>query len=658
MPLLTGPVPTPSETVDLGRLSRVFVVVVLLGGIALRFLYLDADPHYYAWNGYITDEGRWVAHARAMILFDSFSSIGWILHLVLAPLFQAVSYMVFALFGPSLLTARLFTAFCGSALLVIFWASLRRTVSPEALLLALGMLAVEMDLVVLSRVAVPEMAVMALELAAYLLIAGERGSWWRFLLAGLLMATAVGMKATALPVVGIFAVLVLLRPVAGPDESSRPGAFVFFVAGLGIPLLVAGVVFLGCCYREPVGLAETLRAVRSFVGLAPPHRFLSFPFDGDLAPVVALWALGTWLVLVGWFALRRNLSDTRSRRLLGSATIWATGYGAIMLLLDYFPARYKVHILIPMAVIVAVGMSRIQSRGIGAIDTWLAALRGGPRLAALLLLALPTAVLVAPLLAVPGTLLTVDPTRLRVKLACVLLALATVVLVLHHQLRRGRQPSFVVLFPVVGAFAWLLLQRLAAPPPSFWPGSGLEAEAAWWPSLLAAAAGATWLLLANRRHWGRSAGAVGIMVAAVGYVTLGLVRLAPGYLDPHFTMREASRDLGVLLADSAGDIGAANVDGLFNDNALPYRSIFNDSWPPTRPEVIVIAFKFHDPQRRLEREYRLIRSYRIYVSPEYARNEDPWIPASEAEGVTVRVYRRTTGEPPETGDDRKRVRHP
>jgi len=636
--------PTPPETADFGRLSRVFVVVVLLGGIALRFLYLDADPHYYAWNGYITDEGRWIAHARAMVLFHSSSSVGWILHLLLAPLFQAVSYMVFALLGPSLLTARLFTALCGSALLVIFWASLRRTVSPEALLLALGMLAVEMDLVVLSRVAVPEMAVMALELAAYLLIAGERGSSRWFFLAGLLMAAAVGMKATALPVVGIFAIIILFRPVAGPDESSRPGAFVSFVAGFGTPLLVAGIVFLGCCYREPAGLAETLRAVRSFVGLATPHRILSFPFDGDLAPVVALWGLGTWLVLVGWFALRPDHSDTRSRRLLGSATIWATGYGAVMLLLDYFPARYKVHILIPMAVIVAVGMSRIRLRGLGAIDSWLAALRGGPRLAALLLLALPTAAVVAPLLAVAGTLVTVDPTRLRVKLVCVLLALPSIVLLLHHQLRRGRELSFVVLFPVVGGFAWLLLQRLAASPPFFWPVSGLEAETAWWPTLLAAAAGATWLLLANRRRWGRSAGTVGIMVAAVGYVTLGIVRLAPGYLDPHFTMREASRDLGVLLAGSAADIGAANAEGLFNDNALPYRSILEDRWPTTWPEVIVIAFKFDDPQRRLEREYRLIRSYRIYVSPEYARNEDPWIPSSEAEGVTVRVYRRATGD--------------
>jgi hypothetical protein len=169
--------------------------------------------------------------------------------------------------------------------------------------------------------------------------------------------------------------------------------------------------------------------------------------------------------------------------------------------------------------------------------------------------------------------LVADPSRLRVKLTCVLLALPSIMLLLHYQLRRSRRLSFFVLFPVVGAFAWLLMQRLIASPPFFWPASQLGAQTVWWPGLLAAAAAATWLLLENRRRWGRRAGAVGTVAAAVGYVTLGLVQLAPGYLHAHFSMREASRDLGVLLAGSNRDIGTANAEGLFNDNALPYRSM-------------------------------------------------------------------------------------
>ena len=39
----------------------VFLVVAL--GVGLRFLRLDADPYYYDWIGYVTDEGRWVDQA-------------------------------------------------------------------------------------------------------------------------------------------------------------------------------------------------------------------------------------------------------------------------------------------------------------------------------------------------------------------------------------------------------------------------------------------------------------------------------------------------------------------------------------------------------------------------------------------------------------------
>ncbi len=635
---VAGPAPpsclvqTAPETSSLGQLSRLFAVAVVAGGIALRLLYLDADPYYYAWNGYITDEGRWVAHARALALFHSLSSVGWALHLMLAPLYQAATYVMFKLFDVSLQTSRLFSALCGSALLLTFWASLRRSVSHEALLLTVGMLAFEMDLVVLSRIAVPEMPVMVFELAAYFLIASERASSWRCFLAGLLMAGAVGMKATALPVVGIFAVILFLRPLVTPDQPSRRSVVAPFAAGAALPLLIAGMLFLGCCYRELPPLGTSLRIVRPFLALATPHMILSVPFDDDFAPTLAIWGLGVWLSLLAWLALPpRDRCDDHARRLLAAAAIWTILYGSMMLALEYFPSRYKVHMLIPMAVVIAVGVSRIQAGGLVAVDAWLAALRGRSRWAALALLALPTTILAAPLL---------DPSRLRVKLTCVALALPCTALLLHHLLARWRALSFFVLFPIVGGLAWLFVQRFSASPPLFWPTSAAEGRTVWWPLLLAGTGALTGLLLAYGQRWGRRARAVGVVAVAVGYMTLGLVRLAPAYLDPHFSMRQASHDLSLLLAVSDRDIGTSEAEGLFNGNTLPYRSILGDRWPPARPEVIVIAFKFDDSQRLLEREYRQIRSYQIYVSPEYVRNEDPWIPASEATHISVRVYRR------------------
>jgi hypothetical protein len=62
-------------------------------------LYLDADPQYSEWVGFVTDEGRWVRHGRSLALYGTLTD-GRDLHLILAPLFQLSNYLVFELFGP------------------------------------------------------------------------------------------------------------------------------------------------------------------------------------------------------------------------------------------------------------------------------------------------------------------------------------------------------------------------------------------------------------------------------------------------------------------------------------------------------------------------------------------------------------------------------
>ena len=63
------------------RRAPLLALAVLLAGSVLRLAYLDADPDYYAWAGYITDEGRWVAHARELALFGRVVNTDWLLHL-------------------------------------------------------------------------------------------------------------------------------------------------------------------------------------------------------------------------------------------------------------------------------------------------------------------------------------------------------------------------------------------------------------------------------------------------------------------------------------------------------------------------------------------------------------------------------------------------
>ena len=137
--------------------------------IWLRFVDLDADPEYYEWVCYIADEGRWVQFARSLALHDTVSrSFLFDLHVILAPLFQFTNYLVFQIAGVSLFTSRIFTAVCGSALIILFWLRLRLAVSSQALLLGLAMITAQTDLVVLSKIAVPEMAVLFFQLVSIL----------------------------------------------------------------------------------------------------------------------------------------------------------------------------------------------------------------------------------------------------------------------------------------------------------------------------------------------------------------------------------------------------------------------------------------------------------------------------------------------------------
>jgi hypothetical protein len=631
------------ESQALVRLARFLAVVVVCGGVALRFFRLDADTDYYAWAGYILDEGRWVAHARAMALFGNAASVGWSLHLLMAPLFQLVCYAVFLVFDVSLLTSRLFSAVSGSMLLVIFWLALRRTASPEALLLVLTMLAVETDLVVLSRLAIPEMAAMLLELVAYVLLVAGRRSLLRIALAGALTAGAIGMKATVLPVAFIFALILLSRSANDGDPSRRASVASFAAGALAPFVATAPALAAGWLPVAGPSLADTLRILRGFVGPTSFFELISLPFSSDIASVLPIWALGAWIGLLGRLAAGSDRADTASHPYLTGAIVWVGLYTPLMFLLHYFPLRYQFHVLLPLAVIIAAGITMLQRGGIAELDARLADFRGARRLGAVLLVILPGATLAAPTVAAAAAALGLDPTRVRVRYTCLVLVVIAVWGPAVDRVRRGQTVGFFVLFPVLWAYGWLVAQRAIASPPLFWPtGEPGEGIARWLLLLFSAASVA--LVFARGWHRARHATAIGILLATAAYAALGLMRLAPGYLHPHYSIRTVSRDLGVLLAGTTGEIRVANGESLFNENRLAYQSILGRNWSATRPEVVVVAvinFDFKDPQAILEHEYRLIRTYSVWVSPAYvrARSLPRMIQTSPPSG-RVHVYRR------------------
>ena len=219
------------------------------------------------------------------MLFGRIINVDWLFHLLLAPLFQAANYTAFKLLGVSIWTARLVTALSGSAVLIVFWLALRRVVTPQAMLVGLALLAFEVDLVMLSRVAIPEMPAMLLELLVYVVLVAGRRSWRRLFAAGLLLLATVAMKATALPMVAIFSVIVLLQPLERQDGERRWRSLVIFWAGFLVPIVLTIPIWISFTWRYASAILLNTRFMGEFLGLSSPFTFAAFPFESDFAPV-------------------------------------------------------------------------------------------------------------------------------------------------------------------------------------------------------------------------------------------------------------------------------------------------------------------------------------------------------------------------------------
>ncbi len=625
--------------------SRPWLIFVVLSiGIALRLLYLDADPYYYEWVGYIIDEGRWVQHARSLALHQTMlGGHAHNLHLFLAPLFQFVHYLIFSLAGVSIWTSRVFTALCGSALLILFWWGLRQLATPHALLLGVTLLASQADLVELSRVAIPEMALMFFQLLIYFLLVQPTSSPYRMVAAGLLLLIAVGLKVTVAPMVVIFSVLLFFMPrPPGPPETSTVGEqrrsdLWRFWCGFAAPVLVVGLVVLSYLVTKMTFTFPSLWSLVSFLRLSGAYNKAAFLFEDTLSPTLNFWALGLWLSVLAWTAERQRDIDLLARRYLVTSAIWFILYFFLMLFPEYFPTRYKVHILLPMAVNITVGLSLFQRIGIQKVINSFAESTGMLGLFRLWLLGLPTAAFFAPVLASFIGLIGVEVGRLRFKLACFVVVMITIVYIVHRLRRQPHAVGFFLSFPLLGGLAWLRWSTSGMYSSFFWPHPEIAVFNVGWALFVLLVSVAAVVLARSAADW-RDVGSVRLMTAyAACYLIVSLINLAPGYIDPHYSIPAASHDLTAVLADSSS-IAVSRAEGLFNNNTLRYKSL-GERNSAVMPEFVVVGFVFRGKKEWLEQHYQIVKTYNLYVSPEYSRlqADDPTHPL---QGENVTVYKR------------------
>jgi hypothetical protein len=521
-------------------------------------------------------------------------------------------------------------------LLVAFWLAMRRRASAPALLVTVTMLAFQEDLIVFSRVAVPEMTVMAAQLLIYLAITSRRRRPWTLVLAGAASLFTVGIKMAALPVVGIFVLLVLIQPRDPSWDRSRWRDLTLFLTGLLSPLIVLAA--LSAALGPGVVLPRTVALMNGLVSLSSLYAALGFVFENSMAPALNLWLLALWCALVGWRAAG-PVTDAASRRLLVTSVTWVAAYGVVMLGLGYFPNRYKIHIVVPMAVAIAVGLTLLERAGRARIDALFESGGGARALLIYGFLGLPTAVVIAPLLGAAVGLLGGEPERLRVKIVCTLLAIVVTALALVIVGRRRQLSSvFFLVFPVTSALIWSTAQRTGLYDAPFWATTSFGPHMARWLSILLVAGGVAGVATVAGRDAPGATFVLAARTSALWYLVLCLPALVPAYLTPHYSIPNVSRQLATLLADAPEPIGSSGVDGLFREGRLHYLTVHR-KWPSARPRVMAIMFNFRDPYRILEREYCLTDVLPVYVSPMYFRAHAAEAPTS-ALGESVRIYRR------------------
>jgi hypothetical protein len=618
------------------------VLGVLVLGVLLRISHLDSDPYYYAWVGYITDEGRWVENARSLALRGTLFEEPWNIHFLMAPLFQLGTYVAFVVGGVSMLTSRLLTALSGSVMLVLFWMLLRHIVTREALVLGVALLAVQADLVMLSRMAVPEMASMLAQLASYALAVAGRASRGRMVLAGMVLAAAVGFKATAVLVLPIFLVMILVaaRLRAAVERSWGWHDLLWFLIGFGGPASLAASAGYWCCFRSSGGsLAEHLSTIWAYLRLGDGYTAMIFPFEDTFARTANVWGLGLWFASLAWIAARDQL-EWPARRYLATSALWAGLFALLMLGAAYFPNRYRAHILPPLALSIAVGASVLQRFGLRQIAKSLEEVTGPARVLSRVLLALPTAAFLAPWLASAATATVgMNTERLRTKLLCILLAVAVVLLARSRWRGREGATEFLLVFPVVASAGWLALDAAGMPGFSFWASGAAATHVAVWSAFLTGTG--VLAVILGQATWDAARSRARVVTAlAMGYLLVSLVAIAPSYLDPHYSIRDTSRDLGKLLRDSSLII-AVKSEGLFTENTLRYQHMSPAKLRQDKSEIVVLAFEFSRPElsRVLEREYQLVKSYDLYVSPGLYPLKSGLTPPS-AHFVRAAVYRR------------------
>lgn len=610
--------------------TKRLALLVALVGCAARLAMLDADPKLADWIGYVTDEGRWVETARNLALFGDPGLYELSkLHLALSPGFQIVNYIVFKLTSPSLWSARLFTALSGCGLVLAVYLACRREVSAVALLFGMCLLALEPHLLRISRLALPELPAALFTCLAFLALVFGHHIRWAPLLAGVLAATAVAMKATTVLVVPAFLLVIMVSPPAA-SVGGRAWRLGMFLAGFGLPVIGGGVLITASGMMDGHALLDVGARLRPFLGLADPYQVLGRYLNNPSAATVNALLLGVWFCSRVW-KFHREFRGTALGELYLTSGIWAGWWLLVWSGLAYSPDRYLVHVIVPLSLHVMAGLTLMARIGMDRIVTSIAQGKSSMAVVRAAWLAAPSAVALAPLLIAIGPWAPIDFDRASTRVALVLVTAVVLALLVRRRLNSASVVHSLLYLPVILCALWIGAAALDAIE-GFWPAA--SPGAVLWPLALSVAAIAAAAALA-RVDPGFASRAVVALVAAVllgafTYVT------TPDFARPSYSIRSASRALARMF-DPHAVISSRAAGTLLLETELRW----SEDWPLRQLPDGILVFDHDgrvDTSEPTVAGTRFARSavFELAINPRYGeRGKHPEKPAH---GARIVVY--------------------
>jgi len=286
------------------RYLMLALAILILGG-TLRSLWLRADPPVGSPGIVWHDEGAWTHNARNGALFDVWVTDQWN-PVFVAPVFTALEYGSFRVFGVGTWQARVVPVASGLAAIILLMAGLAAVSSRRAAVIGGLLLATNFSWVMWNRAALMESTMTAFIVAAWACYAmAARRPAWGFI-AGVATMLAFFTKASAAFFVAAIAADAIttvalgqlpgLRArlgMAAPSREHERGA-AWALAGLAAASLVIGVAFVVPHWADYQFYNWEMSVERK-----PSYDLQSLKDRASWLPIVQDFFTRMWLVALG-----------------------------------------------------------------------------------------------------------------------------------------------------------------------------------------------------------------------------------------------------------------------------------------------------------------------------------------------------------------------